>query len=220
MRGSLAVVGVFGLLVGLATFFVVTLQREEIVESKNELDAYKVEAGERISVASAAGETAKADVAKANAEITEAKRQTAVLEKDAAEARLEQERLKAQLAWRSLSPAAFARLVEVLSSAKGSVVVGYIQHDPESLAFAIQIGKVFDRLNRDNPSSSPWSVQPDPRTYPDRLVFGLFIPGRFCCKSRLKRLPNSDSVSLMQTSAGSGDDGTDQPGSRAAILFI
>jgi hypothetical protein len=38
MRGSLAIVGVFGLLVGLATFFVVTLTREEAAESKKQLD--------------------------------------------------------------------------------------------------------------------------------------------------------------------------------------
>jgi hypothetical protein len=36
MRGSLAVAGVFGLLVGLSSFFVVSLQREEIAASGKE----------------------------------------------------------------------------------------------------------------------------------------------------------------------------------------
>src|SRR5215217_1435654 len=44
--------------------------------------------------------------------------------------------------------------------------------------------------------------------------------GRFCCKSCLKWLPNSDSVVLIRISAGACDDGAEQPGSGAAVLFI
>jgi hypothetical protein len=42
MRGSLLAVGALGVVVGLATTFVVTLTREELEQSKRELDAYKL----------------------------------------------------------------------------------------------------------------------------------------------------------------------------------
>jgi hypothetical protein len=44
--------------------------------------------------------------------------------------------------------------------------------------------------------------------------------GGFCCKNGLKRLANSDSVVLVRASTETGDDGTEQPGSSAAVLFI
>jgi hypothetical protein len=68
MRTSLAIVGAVGLMVGLATWFVVKLQREELAASKIEFDKYKVEAGEEIAAANALGEAAKRDAATANLE--------------------------------------------------------------------------------------------------------------------------------------------------------
>src|SRR6476620_7316052 len=44
MRGAIAAVGIFGLLVGVATYFVVTLTREEAAESKRQFEEYKIEA--------------------------------------------------------------------------------------------------------------------------------------------------------------------------------
>lgn len=67
MRASLAIAGVFGLIVGLSTWFVVKLQREEITASKQEFDSYKLETEKKISEANAAGKSAKADAAKATA---------------------------------------------------------------------------------------------------------------------------------------------------------
>ena len=51
MRFSLAIVGVFGLLVGLSTFFVVTLQREEIANSRTEVEQLKKDTAEANRVA-------------------------------------------------------------------------------------------------------------------------------------------------------------------------
>lgn len=48
--------------------------------------------------------TAQADIAKANAQIAAANERAAGLERDTAQARAEQERLRAQLAWRRLTP--------------------------------------------------------------------------------------------------------------------
>jgi hypothetical protein len=53
MRASLAIVGVFGLIVGLSTWFVVKLQRAELTSSQEALEAYKIDAGKRISEANA-----------------------------------------------------------------------------------------------------------------------------------------------------------------------
>ena len=53
MRFSLAIVGVFGLIVGLSTWFVVKLQRAEIAESKIESDKYKIDTSKEISEAKA-----------------------------------------------------------------------------------------------------------------------------------------------------------------------
>jgi hypothetical protein len=44
--------------------------------------------------------------------------------------------------------------------------------------------------------------------------------GRFCCRSRLRGPPNSDSVVVMRTPTGAPDDGVEEAGSRAAVLFV
>lgn len=104
MRGSLAIVGVFGLLVGLATYFVVTLTREEAAESKRQFEEYRAEAAgevskanEHIAVLSTQGEQLRKDTAEANAR--------------AVEAQFALEKLKAP---RLLSAEHQAKIVEVL----------------------------------------------------------------------------------------------------------
>ena len=74
MRFSLAIVGIFGLIVGLSTWFVVRLQRAEIEHSREEFERYKVGAANELTAVS---ETAKADVEKAQAEIARANAQAA-----------------------------------------------------------------------------------------------------------------------------------------------
>jgi hypothetical protein len=134
------------------------------------------EAQTRSNEAKAEAERAKAEVARANEAIATATERTAELEKEAAEARAEQERLKAQLAWRTLSPNVLDRLVAGLTGGSGSVAIGYTQNDPEALA--AQISKAFERANNRRPEE-PWKIQPDPRLYSDRVLFGIFIPGLF-----------------------------------------
>jgi hypothetical protein len=131
MRGSLAIVGVLGLLVGLSTFFVVTLQREEIAESAKLLDEYKSDAGERIASADAAGKAAQADAAQAVAETARANERTALLEREAAQARAEQERLKATMAWRRITAAQFETLNRILRGHPMKVWVSSLSDDPE-----------------------------------------------------------------------------------------
>lgn len=53
MRFSLAVIGIFGLIVGLSTWFVVKMQREEIAASQGEFERYKLEASKEIAESNA-----------------------------------------------------------------------------------------------------------------------------------------------------------------------
>lgn len=70
----LIVAGFFALLAGAATWAVVRLQRIELVESKQELERYKLEAGEKIVGAEerAAEATQKANEARERAVTAEA----------------------------------------------------------------------------------------------------------------------------------------------------
>jgi hypothetical protein len=80
MRWSLAAAGIAALIVGVSTYFVVTLQREEIAASRNEFERYKIDAAKEVqSVRSdsdtkirVASEQAGAEIAKANARSNEA----------------------------------------------------------------------------------------------------------------------------------------------------
>ena len=53
--------------------------------------------------------------------------------------------------------------------------------------------------------------------WPARQMSAL---GRFCCRSLLRRTMNGDSVSAERFSAETGNDGSAQPGSRAAFLLV
>jgi hypothetical protein len=123
-----------------------------------------------IAEANASGEAAKAEAAKANAEIAIAKQQTAALENEAAQARLDQERLKAVVAWRILTPDTINHLAAGLGDPKGTALLGYTANDPEALYLVIQISKAFE-------AAKGWALGVDARTYPDRLLWGIFIPG-------------------------------------------
>jgi hypothetical protein len=112
---------------------------------------------------------ANADIASAQIAIADARRQTAALEKEAAAARLEQERLKEQLAWRSLSPMQSDTLRTALANVRGTVFIEYAQNDPEATSFAIQLSHLFD--------TSRWQIGAGTVAYPTAAVFGLFIRG-------------------------------------------
>lgn len=141
MRGSLAVVGVFGLLVGLATFFVVTLTREEAAESKRQLEEYKVEASKEVAAAVAIGETAKADAAKANEGASEANARAADLDKKAEELRAANLALEALIQPRRWNrPEEAKAFGEALSKFRGRTVkVSSQTGDVEAAVLAQQI---------------------------------------------------------------------------------
>jgi hypothetical protein len=92
----------------------------------------------------------------------------AALEMEAATARLEQERLKEQLAWRSLSKDKTDELVLALSTNPGVVNVKWVSGDPEAHSLAIQLTNIFDAAN--------WRVGMQGETRTGTALFGLWIP--------------------------------------------
>ena len=123
MIASLCVTAAAAVLLALSSWIVVRFQREEAMAS-----------AERISVATAAAENAKANAANANLK--------------AEEARLETERVKAAVAWRELSKEQAQKLVAPLAKFKGSaapITVVWINSNQEAANFA----EVIERTLRD-----------------------------------------------------------------------
>jgi CRISPR/Cas system-associated exonuclease Cas4 (RecB family) len=147
MIAALGIAAFAAVAVVVTTASVVILQRAETARTKNEFEAYKLEAGTQIADANAVGETAKADAAKARAEIAEAAKQTEAAKAEAAEAnrkaereRLERLKLEATIAPRSLSLEQQASLAEALKPFAGmKVVISSPPMDGEALGIAEQI---------------------------------------------------------------------------------
>lgn len=135
-------------------------------------------AHERAAALEADAEKARAELGKANADIAnaqktiaEAQRQTAVLQKEAETARLEQERLKAQLAWRTIAPNQLQKMRDALATARGTIFIEYAQNDPEATYLAIQLSHLFSDQTR-------WQVGTGTVSYPTAVVLGLFVRGK------------------------------------------
>jgi hypothetical protein len=108
------------------------------------------------------------DMSRLHLETAQANERAAELANEAAQARAEQERLKAQLAWRTLSPQVLSQLEEPLSRHPGKINVQHVANDPESLYLAIQFANLFGKAN--------WQVQMLSVTMMGAAVFGLFLP--------------------------------------------
>jgi len=167
------------LVTGLVSTFVI-VKTTDVKEAYWDRD--REVARDRIVELSHQSEIAKAELGKASAEIADAKRQaadldkqaaaakerTAALEKETAQAKLEQEKLKAQLAWRILPADVAQRLQQELAKAPGSVNIKHISNDTEALYLAIQIGNIF--------SQAKWKVAMTSVTIPGTVVFGVWVP--------------------------------------------
>lgn len=93
---------------------------------------------------------------------------TATLEKEAADARLETERLKHLVAWRTISPETASKLEKVLIAKPGNVNLRYTDGDPEALFFAIEFNNILSKAN--------WHVAPGPLKLANVIVFGIGLP--------------------------------------------
>lgn len=143
------------------TTAVIIVQRREATAAKEEFERYKVGVAGQVA-------DAKREGIEAGKTAGDAVLRAAELEKEAANARLETERLKAQLAWRSLPPDMAKTLSERLSEHPGKVTVQYGSNDPESQYFAIYLANIFQAAN--------WQVAMLSVTFANVLATGLIIP--------------------------------------------
>jgi hypothetical protein len=156
-----AFIGVFSVLTLGASFLIYRFSNEKsaieqsISDQKDrDMEAYK--AGVAVQVASA------------NKAASDALIRAAQLEKDAADARLETERLKAAVTWRTLSNSEAAHLQAALGRRPGAVNLRYMDGDPEALFLAIQISKIL--------AAAHWQVAGGSWKPGGMLVFGLILP--------------------------------------------
>jgi len=115
----------------------------------------------RLSDNELASNVAKSDAAKAN-------ERARGLEKEAAAARLETEKLKAVVAWRTLSESQATAFEKTLATKPGSVNLRWTDGDPEALFFAIQISQILQRAH--------WQVAPGAFKPANRIAFGIVLP--------------------------------------------
>jgi hypothetical protein len=107
------------------------------------------------------------DMARVQHDTAQANERAAQLEKDAANARLETERLKQTVAWRTIPPQVATTLENALAAKPGSVNLRYTDGDPESLYLAIQFSQIFTKAK--------WQVAPGSLKL-NAIVFGIFLP--------------------------------------------
>jgi hypothetical protein len=161
MLSSLGIAAVAAAIVGISTYAVVQLQKQDSLEAKIEFDAYKLTVDGQVSDARKegirAGETAGNAILRA-----------AELEKDAANVRLETEKIKSVVAWRTISPDIASKLEAVLITRPGSVNLRYTDGDPEALFLAIQISRILAKSN--------WKIAPGSIKPTNGILFGITIP--------------------------------------------
>ena len=116
---------------------------------------------DQISLANVRAEEAKAASSEANARAAESG-------KEAANARLETEKLKGAVSWRTISSAMASELEKVLAAKPGSVNLRYTDGDPEALFLAIQISQILGNAH--------WQVAPGAVKLSNAIVFGICLP--------------------------------------------
>ena len=126
-----------------ATVFVVALTRKEASEIKREYDTYKLSVDAKVAEAKVAGIKAGETAGDALMRAATLEKEAARLTKEAEEARLETERLKAQTAWRRLSPDQRKMIVDDLSGKTLAIHFDYSQNDPEAMQFSEDLLKAI-----------------------------------------------------------------------------
>jgi hypothetical protein len=175
MLVSLAVAAAAAVAVVVTTRAVIVLQDQEAKDNAEALERYK--AGVAVQVADARKEGIQAGKAAGDALVRAAAlekeaavlgKEAAALRKEAANARLETERVKAHLAWRTLSVDAVQKLEAVLKEHPGSVNLRYADGDPEALFLAIQMSEILARTG--------WAVASGSIKFANAIAFEIRLP--------------------------------------------
>jgi hypothetical protein len=157
----LAIGAIAAVFVGISTYAVVRLQRAEAKDANDAFELYKL--GVAAQVADAKKEGIEAGKAAGDALV-----RAAELENEAANARLETEKIKKVVAWRVLPPEEGSKLEQVLSTKPGSVDLRYTDGDPEALFLAIQISQILTKAK--------WQIAPGAVKLSNAIVFGINLP--------------------------------------------
>lgn len=83
-------------------------------------------------------------------------------------ARLETERIKTTVAWRTIAPASASELEKVLSAKPWVVNLRWTDNDPEALFLAIQFSQILVKAH--------WAVMPGALKPDNTIVFDIRIP--------------------------------------------
>jgi hypothetical protein len=158
------------LLVGVAATYAIVVSgnikeanlKRELKEKDDALEKYKLTVEGK--VADAKSEGIKAGETAGNALV-----RAAELEKEAAAARLETEKIKQLVAWRVVVPQERDAIRAELKDTTGNINLQYAANDPEAMTFAIQLGNSFD--------PERWKVGLASMSYNGVVGFGVFIWG-------------------------------------------
>jgi hypothetical protein len=149
------------IIVVVSTFIVIRLQRLEAADASLAFEQYKL--GVSAQVADAKREGIEAGKMAGNAVL-----RAAELENEAANARLETEKIKGVVAWRVLSPETASKLEQVLATKPGSVNLRYTDGDPEALFLASQISQILNQAH--------WKLAPGALKLPNTIIVGFVLP--------------------------------------------
>jgi hypothetical protein len=155
----LIIAGFFGLIAGAATWAVV--QRIELAQSQKELEEYKLTVEGKVA-------DAKKEGIEAGKTAGDALLRAAELEKEAASSRLETEKIKGVVGWRTIKPEVASELERALAANPGSVNLRFMDGDPEALFLAIQFSQVFSKAH--------WQIAPGALKPANAIVFGIGLP--------------------------------------------
>lgn len=120
---------------------------------------------------------AQREAALGNENAALANQRAVMLENEANHAKLELERLRSVVAWRTLDATTSDLMALALTRGHGSLTIAYVQNDPEALSFAIQIEHIFVRANTIL-GYKAWTILIDPRLTTSKLYFDIYISGR------------------------------------------
>lgn len=150
-----------GLIVVASNFIVIRLQKLEAADAQAAFTRYKLEVEGRVA-------DAKREGVEAGKTAGDALLRAAELEKEAANARLETEKIKRAVAWRTISSADAQVLENTLATNPGSVNLRYSDGDPEALFFAYQIAQILVK--------SRWKVASGSFKPSNAIIFGINLP--------------------------------------------
>jgi hypothetical protein len=165
---SLAIAAAAAVVVGVSTYAVIRLQKLEAKEAADELSKYKVNVAAQVAESQLAIAQARQQGDEAKSEAAHAIERAAGLEKEAAVAKLEHERLKAQIAWRVIPAGNAAELEKSLASKPGSVIIMCVDNDPEASGLAEQLKQIFAKAN--------WQVTLNSARVGNEIIFGIRLP--------------------------------------------